>query len=154
MLPQTTVDARATSAANSWMDRSVKTGMAPAVAGHDLEQVSFPLGAGHDDRPAAVQQLVSHLPEPRRRIATGLGAGAGMKECQRLVWADPDVPEAPRHLLPAGVWNRNLQRGVDVREAKSADEAEIAVDLMGFVRCAAQLGGERAAPELLRFPGA
>src|SRR5215218_8392174 len=41
-----------------------------------------------------------------------------------------------------------------MREAKRVDEVQIAVDLIGFIRCAAQFGGERGSPELLRFPGA
>jgi hypothetical protein len=77
-----------------------------------------------------------------------------MKECERLVWSDPDVPEAPCDRLPAGVWDRNLQRVIDVGEAKCLDEVEIAVDLMDGVGRAPQLGRERAASELLRFPGA
>jgi hypothetical protein len=72
-----------------------------------------------------------------------------MKECERLVWSDSDIPEAPRDRLPADVWDRNLQRGIDFGEAKGLDEVEIAVDLMDGVRGVPQLGRERAAPELL-----
>ena len=123
------------------------------AAGHALELVSLPLGARDDERPTAGQQEVSHLPEPRRRIATGRGARTRMKDDERLVWSDSDVPEALLDRLPASVWDRNLQRGIDCVEAKRANQVEIAVDLMGGVRCATQLGRKRTAPELLRFPG-
>jgi hypothetical protein len=39
----------------------------------------------------------------------------------------------------AGLWNGNLQCGIDVSETHGLDETQVAIDLMRFIRRAPQL---------------